>query len=65
VYDFDQTFAVHEVDETAQVTDMMGDASQKNIANGLRPSPSRSLVYLWFFVLAVYWFLGYFFKGSR
>lgn len=58
-------FMVHDVDETAQVTDMMGDASQRNISNGLRTSPSRSLVILWFAVLAAYWFLGYFFKGSR
>jgi hypothetical protein len=62
---FDDMFTVHEVDETAQVTDMMGGASQQNISNGLRTSPARSLVILWFIVLAVYWFLGYFFKGAR
>lgn len=62
---FEDTFMVHEVDETAQVTDMMGGASQQNISNGLRMSPARSLVVLWFIVLGVYWFLGYFFKAAR
>lgn len=63
--DYDSMFTVNQVDETAQVTDMMGGASQQNISNGIRMSPSRSLVILWLVVLAVYWFLGYFFKSAR
>lgn len=62
---FGSGFGVTEVDETASVTDMMGASSASNIGNSLRVSPARSLVILWFVVLAAYWFLGYVFKGAR
>jgi hypothetical protein len=61
----DSEFSVYQVDETAQATDMMGASSHMNQISSWRTSPARSLVILWFFVLAVYWFLGYFFKGAR
>lgn len=62
---YDTGFSVYEVDETASATDMMGASSQMNQMSSWRTSPARSLVLLWFAVLAAYWFLGYFFKGQR
>jgi hypothetical protein len=62
---FDNAFGVTEVDETAAVTDMMGSSSATNIGRSLRISPARSLVVLWFVILAAYWFLGYMFKSAR
>lgn len=57
------------VDETAQNTGMAGAATVANQAAGSRvpilSSPTKSLVVLWFVVLAAYWFVGWFFKGSR
>jgi hypothetical protein len=61
-------FGADTVDETADVTDMSGAATVANQAAGrslFGGSPARSMVALWFFVLAVYWALGYFFKGQR
>jgi hypothetical protein len=62
---FGDSFSVTEVDETASVTEMMGASSASNIGRSLRISPARSLVVLWFVVLAAYWFLGYVFKSAR
>lgn len=57
------------VDETAANTGMMsGGATVANQTAGrpsLISSPTKSLLALWFVVLAVYWFVGWFFKGGR
>jgi hypothetical protein len=57
------------VDETASHTGMMGGASAMNQTAGSRvsilSSPTKSLLVLWFVVLAVYWFVGWFFKSAR
>lgn len=57
---------VQTVDEVADYTDMQGQASEMNGAvaarRSIRESPTKSLVALWFFVLLMYWLLGYFFR---
>jgi hypothetical protein len=59
-------FSVYGVDETGGVDNgMMGISSAINQSSAVRISPSRSLVYLWVVCLAVYWALGYLFKGQR
>jgi hypothetical protein len=54
------------VEEQASDTGMAGYASIGN-AGGISPfsSPSRALVALWFLSLAAYWFVGWYFRGSR
>lgn len=61
----DAGFGVYTVDETASATDMMGASTATNQMSMWRQSPAKALVVLWFFVLAVYWTLGYVFKGQR
>lgn len=59
---------VDTVDETAGFTDMQGQASAMNMMAGRgtwSQSPTKALVVLWFVVLALYWFLGWFFRGQR
>jgi hypothetical protein len=59
---------VDTVDETAQFTDMAGSATIVNQVTGrpgLKENPARSLVVLWFVILAAYWFIGWFFRGQR
>jgi hypothetical protein len=58
-------FGAYTVDESSGPEEMMGASSVRNQMTAFRQSPSRSLVVLWFVVLATYWFLGYFFKGAR
>ena len=57
---------VDTVNEVADYTDMQGQASEMNAqmaAKGSwRQSPTKSLVALWFFVVLLYWLLGYFFR---
>lgn len=54
------------VDEVADYTDMMGQASQMNVgasqASEWRQSPTKMLVALWFVVLITYTLLSYFFR---
>jgi hypothetical protein len=54
------------VDEVADYTDMMGQASQLNHAaagkGAWKTDPAKQLVALWVFVLLVYMLLGYFFR---
>ena len=62
--DFD--FGAYTVDESMDPTQQMGSASVMNQLNSSgATSPSKSLLVLWFAVLAFYWFLGWFFKGAR
>lgn len=59
---YDTYMPVDQVDETAQNTGMQptsGYASRIGLS-----SPTKSLVVFWFFVLAVYWFTGWFFRGA-
>lgn len=60
-------FGADTVDETAQMTDMGGPATNANQSErgGLLGGPSQSLVALWFVTLAVYAAIGWFFKGQR
>lgn len=59
-------FGADTVDETANMTDMQGDASAANQAGGrFGAGPSQSLVALWFATLAAYAAIGWFFKGQR
>jgi len=62
-------FPADTVDEQSGYTDMQGDASSANQAAGMSGlfsgNPAMSLVALWFVTLAVYWGVGYFFKGQR
>jgi hypothetical protein len=56
------------VDESASYTDMQGPSSMVNqVAGSPRwsSSPTYSLIALWVVVLAIYWALGYFFRGQR
>lgn len=68
-YGTDQMYMpVDTVDDTASHTEMMGPSSVINQVNGMpgwSNSPTKSLVLLWFFVLGLYWFVGWFFKGQR
>jgi hypothetical protein len=59
-------FGAYPVDDTGGMdTGMMGVSTATNQMSGARIAPSRSLVVLWFAALALYWFLGYLFKGQR
>jgi hypothetical protein len=54
------------VDEQAADTGMAGLGSLANRAGGSPfATPTRSLVAMWFLALGAYWFLGWFFKGSK
>ncbi len=58
---------VQTVDEVADYTDMMGQASDLNQARGKstwRDSPTKALAALWFFVALMYWLMGYFFRRN-
>lgn len=59
---------VDTVDETADYTEMQGPSSMINQMGGKASwanSPTKCLVGLWFLVLALYWFVGWFFRGQR
>ena len=58
-------FGADTVDETANMTDMQGDATTANQSSGGSGGPSRSLVILWFAALGAYAFIGWFFRGQR
>lgn len=62
-------FPADQVDESADVTQMSGNATTDNQAAGAKGrifgSPTLSLVALWFVVLATYWAVGTFFRGQR
>lgn len=59
-------FGAYEVDDTGGTdTGTMGVSTATNLNSAMRISPSRSLVMLWFACLALYWGLGYIFKGQR
>ena len=57
---------VNTVDEVADVTDMMGQASQLNQAGAnkrtIKNSPTKALVMLWVLALALYTLLSYYFR---
>lgn len=54
------------VAESAEVTEMMGQASglnqQQDRRQNWRESPTKSLVALWFFIVILYLLLGFFFR---
>jgi hypothetical protein len=53
------------VDEVAGFTDMMGAASVANHSKKGMPwntDATKSLIWLWFFMLFSYWLTGYFFR---
>lgn len=60
---------VDTVDEQASDTGMAGPATVANQAGGSSSlfggSPTRSLIALWALALVTYWFMGWFFRGSR
>ncbi len=61
-------FIVDTVDDAYDTQDMQGPSSTVNQVAGKTSwssSPTKSLVMLWFVVLAIYWLLGYLFRGSR
>jgi hypothetical protein len=65
---FSPYMPVDTVDETADMTDMQGPSSTINQLAGKATwasSPTKSLLVIWFGVLALYWFLGWFFRGQR
>ncbi len=57
---------VDTVDEVAEYTDMMGEASRLNHSvagkGAWKSDPAKNLVGLWAFVFVVYILLGYFFR---
>jgi hypothetical protein len=64
VPDFD--FGAYTVDESMDASQHAGSGTMMNQLNSSgAASPSKSLAVLWFAVLALYWFLGWFFKGAR
>lgn len=64
----DTYMPVDTVDDTAAHTEMQGPSSSLNEMAGRQPwsmSPTKSLLGLWFFALALYMFSGWFFRGQR
>lgn len=64
----DTYMPVDTVDETAAYTDMAGSGTVINQVSGQpgwHQSATRCLVALWFFVVGLYWFVGWFFKAQR
>jgi hypothetical protein len=56
------------VDEAATATEMQGPSSSINQYAGRATffsSPTKTLVTLWFVALGAYWFMGWFFRGTR
>lgn len=62
-----QGFGARTVDESMTGAEMQGPSSTVNqrVGNTWTGSATKSLVVLWFAVLALYWFLGWLFKGRR
>lgn len=55
------------VDEVADYTDMMGQASianQAKVKNGWRTDATKSLIALWLFIVLLYLLLMYFFRRN-
>ena len=58
-------FVTDTVDESSSMSDHSGAASTLNRSKaGAGSTPTRALVMLWFILLAVYWLMGYVFKGQ-
>lgn len=65
---FSPYMPVDTVDDTADMTEMQGPSSGINQLAGRASwasSPTKCLIGLWVLVLALYWGLGWFFKGQR
>ena len=60
-------FTTYTVDESMTAEEMQGPSSTVNqrVGNVMAGSATKSLVVLWFAVLALYWFLGWLFRGRR
>lgn len=57
--------SVQTVDDVAEYTDMMGAASMLNQRKRGVPwkdDATKSLIFLWLFVLLSYWLVGFFFR---
>jgi hypothetical protein len=64
---FDAYRPAEQVDEMANATDMMGDQSEKNLSTADKwfYDPTKSLIAIWIVALALYWLIGYLFRGAR
>lgn len=61
-------FGAYEIDESMTGAEMQGPSSTVNQMSGRKTwasSPTKAMVGLWFAVLALYWLLGWLFKGAR
>lgn len=61
-------FSTNTIDESMQTPGAEvagGPVASNNVRSIWTQSASKSLVYLWFAVLALYWALGYLFRGKR
>lgn len=59
---------VDTVDETASYTEMQGPSSSVNQMAGkagINANPTKALVAVWFLALALYWLIGWVFRGQR
>ena len=64
----DPYMPVDTVDETASFTDMQGPSSRVNQLAGASTwssSPTKALIALWALAMALYWLVGWFFRGQR
>lgn len=64
----DGGFGAYEVDESMTAADMQGPSSRVNQVAGRTTwtaSAAKSLAVLWFFLLGLYFVLGYLFRGKR
>lgn len=64
----DPYMPVDTVDETAAYTDMQGPSSTVNQLAGRASwasSPTKALIGLWILCMALYWGMGWLFRGQR
>jgi len=66
--DYSPYMPVDTVDETASYTEMQGPSSSVNQMAGkagINANPTKALVAVWFLALALYWLIGWVFRGQR